>query len=334
MKNYLPSFVLWIAGLLLLPLSSLTAQSGVTSTSWCDKAIDISCGTPLNNQTTVGGTNQIVKYPNCNSYSFAGPEKVYKLATSVTGDLQVDLAIHTDYLDLDILLLKDDCSTVTCLDHSITSNSNSNRERIVYANAPPGTYYIVVDSEKDEGAFNILATCATATCNLEYTVKANHAGCGNNKGSIEVDISWGQAPFKIEWDNSNNSVWGEKITSDKKYTIWDLAPGTYLVKVTDSNGCLVMKTVEIKNIGGGFSVNFSSTDAQCGGTGYINLDISGASPPYWATVKGPINGTAEVKNNNTVIKNIPPGDYEVTVEKGQCSKTGWVTVKASKNLDF
>ncbi len=333
MKNHLPSFVLWLSCLLLVSLSNLAAQN--VADNWCQKAIDISCGTPLNDQTTVGGTNQIVKYPDCNNYTFAGPEKVYKLVTTAAGDLQVDLTIHTNYLDLDILLLKDDCSTVTCLDHSITSNANSNRERITYANAPAGTYYIVVDSEKDEGAFNILATCATSTpCNLEYTLKPSHIGCGGSKGAIEVDISWGMAPFKIEWDNSNNSVWGEKITSNKKYTIPNLAAGIYTVKVIDSKSCLKMKTVEIKDAGGGFSINVHSTDAVCGGTGFINIDITGSSPPYWISVKGPVSGTAQAYSNNTVIKDIPPGDYEVTVEKGNCTKTAWVTVKSSNKLDF
>jgi uncharacterized protein (DUF2141 family) len=340
MKNCLHALSAWIFCFLTVGIGNPLYAQNVRD-GFCDYSRDITCGIAATNQTTAGAQNVVWDYPQCNNYTFSGPEKVYRFTTTTSGTIQIDLTIHKSYLDLDLLLLADNCSTPTCLAQSITSNANGRTEQIVYNNASAGTYYIIVDSEKDVGAFDLLVTCPTTTtpsCNLEYTVSPHSISCGASKGAIGVDISWGKGPFKIEWDNTSNSVWDEHTTSSKNYTIQNLPAGTYTVKVTDmgASNCTIMKNgIQISNSGGDLQATFSATDAPCGSYfGWINVDVANSSPPYWITIKGPKSGTAQGNTNNSVIKDMPPGNYEVTVEKDNCTKTGWVTVGAKENLDF
>ena len=336
MKNCLQTFTKLILGICLF-CSAINLPAQNVRDGFCDYAIDIDCDTAIINQNTVGGPNVIWEYPQCNNYTFSGPEKVYRFTTTNSGSIQVDLNIHASNLDLDILLLSDNCSTPTCLAQSITSNANSQTEQIVYENAPPATYYLIVDSERDVGAFDLIVACnATQGCNLSYAAVANPVACGGTKGSIDVSIGLGKAPYKIEWDNADNTLWNTYTTSDKNYRIPNLPPGTYTVKVTDAMGCALMKNnLSVANTGGALDVQFSSTNAPCGSNfGWLNLDITGTSPPYWVTITGPKSGSVQITSNTSVVKDIPPGDYEITVEKGGCTKTGWATVGKDVDLNF
>jgi len=234
-------------------------------------------------------------------------------------------------------LLTNNCSIPTCVAQSITSNANAKTEQIVYNNAPAGTYYVIVDSEEDVGTYDLLITCNTsATCNLEYTVTPKHVACGATTGSIDVAIAWGQAPFTIAWDNANNTIWNTYTTASNNYAIEHLPAGVYNVKVTDATGCEVMKNnIVLTSSSTTLAASFSTTAAPCGSSfGWINIDVANSSPPYWVTVSGPRSGTVQATSSTIVIKDMPPGDYEVAIEKGGCSKTGWVTVGATANLDF
>ncbi len=336
MKNCLQTFTKWIFCLLaFVATNNLTAQN--VAAGFCDYAIDASCGVAITNQTTVGGANAIWDYPQCNSYTFSAPEKVYKFTTTSTGTIQIDLSIYTAKLDLDIHLLADNCSTPTCLAQSISSNANGQTEQIIYDDAPAGTYYLIVDGEKDAGAFDLLISCNTIPgCNLDYTATPKHLSCGNSTGSIDLDIIMGKAPFKIEWDNADNTVWNSYITSSKDYTISNLPAGSYIVKVTDAMGCVLMRNdIVLTNNSAALDATFSSTPAPCGSNfGWINIDVDNSSPNYWVTVTGPRTGTVNATSNTIVVKDMPPGNYEVTIEKGGCTKQGWVTVGKTDNLDF
>jgi len=337
MKNCLHTFTKWIFCLLaFVAINDLTAQSNVQG-GFCDNAIEASCGVAITNQTTVGGPNVIWDYPQCNSYVFAAPEKVYKFTTTSTGTIQIDLAIYTALLDLDIHLMADNCSVPTCLAQSITNNAIGQTEQIIYENAPAGDYYVIVDGEKDAGAFDLLISCSTPQdCNLVYTATPKHLGCGQSTGSIDLDVSSGQAPYKIEWDNANNTVWNTYTTVSNTYTISNLPAGSYTVKMTDATGCVLMRNnVLVVNSSSTLDATFSTTPAPCGSNfGWINIDVENSAPNYWVTVSGPRSGTVNATSNTIVIKDMPPGDYEVTIEKGGCSKQGWVTVGATQDLDF
>jgi hypothetical protein len=65
---------------------------------------------------------------------------------------------------------------------------------------------------------------------------------GGSDGQIDVFITSGEPPFTLEWGPNVNGQTGTTITN--------LSGGTYTLKITDSNGCVRTRSVEIK----GFNV--------------------------------------------------------------------------------
>ncbi len=165
-----------------------------TTPGFCDKAIAVTCGTYIANESTTGETAVVSSYPGCSANSFPAKERVYRIVVSQTTDLQIGLEIITAGIDLDLFLLSNSCSTPVCIGSSTTNNSASNKEAIL-RNLAPGTYYIVVDggTAGSVGNYNIDFTCgelncATAdpavvdlACNVPYASTTNS---GQNNVSI------------------------------------------------------------------------------------------------------------------------------------------------------
>lgn len=157
------------------------------ATGFCDKAITVTCGQYLANQSNAAETNSITSYPCVSNGTFPGKDKVYKIVLSQASDLQVGLEIGTTGVDLDLFLLSNNCTTVTCLDTSLTSNSLTKKEGIVKSLAA-GTYYIVVDASSSTAtsSFNIDFACGelnctnppTLTCDQPYS--STTVGAANN----------------------------------------------------------------------------------------------------------------------------------------------------------
>lgn len=158
--------------------------------AWCNEAIPIHCGDFLAQETTEGAGNQINTYPNCNSNTFAGADRVYVFDKTTAGDLQIGLEILTPGVDLDLFLLRGTCNAVSCLKASTTNNSNSNNEGIILEDAPLGTYYIVVDAQ-----------FADVVGNFRLELNCGYLYCGE---SVEINCG---APFKY------NNSFGEDDVS-------------------------------------------------------------------------------------------------------------------------
>jgi len=113
----------------------------------------------------------------------------------------------------------------------------------------------------------------------------------NNDGTATASIVGGTAPYTYSWSNgsTNNSL-------------SNLSSGTYTLTVTDANGCIQTKTIEINILS--LSVN---TSATCSGTstGTAMVVAQGGTQPYsylWS------NG----QTNNSAT-NLNAGTYTVTV---------------------
>ena len=175
------------------------ASSGNT---WCLNATPLFCGNYLPYETTIGENNSLSSYPGCTSSFMAGPDKVYVINKTVTGDLQIGLEILTQNLDLDIFLLAGDCYAVTCLASSTTSNTYSNNEGILYPDAPNGIYYLVVDAQyaNASGNYRLEMSCGDLDCtnaiplvcntpyqgtNINGTNSVSLYTCNNNNTNVE-----------------------------------------------------------------------------------------------------------------------------------------------------
>lgn len=129
-------------------------------------AIPVSCGSYNSGDTQ--GNHQGVSQYGCRIWNESGPEQVYVLNTTVTQTITATLSDFPPLIDLDVFILSDP-NPSACV--GVTNDTFA-----VVTNAPPGTYYIVVDGfEGDSGPYALDISCplepqqATATPTLTPT---------------------------------------------------------------------------------------------------------------------------------------------------------------------
>jgi C1A family cysteine protease len=124
-----------------------TNCSGVTPGLACPQGAIINPGTTYMGETTLDGANHVSAY-SCTSRVESGPEKVYQVTTTTAGDLTAMLSNQSN--DLDVFILSD-CDPKSC--RAFGANTAT------YANAPAGTYYLVVDGNNGaQGTYDLKAT--------------------------------------------------------------------------------------------------------------------------------------------------------------------------------
>ena len=123
-------------------------------------------------------------------------------------------------------------------------------------------------------------------CTLTTTATPNGVFCGETTGFIEVAINGGIPPYKIEWDNADNSIWAEALTNDKNFTIEDLPPGWFKVKIMDADGCRETHSVKIDVNASNLTYTIEPSE-PCSPNGSFIIRIAGSSPPYWIILDGP-----------------------------------------------
>lgn len=130
------------------------------------------------------------------------------------------------------------------------------------------------------------------TPNLNVTTVSSN--CNQNTGSASVTITNGQAPYLIYWSSGSTQP-----------SASNLAPGQYVVSVTDANGCLSTATSMIAS--NGLSQTGIPTGTLCYGSsnGSVNVTTTGGTAPLvysWS------NGATTED-----LSNCPGGPYELTI---------------------
>jgi gliding motility-associated-like protein len=154
---------------------------------------------------------------------------------------------------------------------------------------------------------------------LTFDVLKNDIRCfGTAEGSAQVtNIGAGQTIAGYAWSNGG-------ITD----RIGNLQPGTYIVTLTNANGCQDADTVTIVEPPA-LLLEFDISPVNCFGdsSASISLTVSGGTPAYtynWAT-----GGILPVLNQ------IPAGDYPVIVTDGKgCSISDTITVQVPETLNI
>ncbi|WP_343635106.1 T9SS type A sorting domain-containing protein [Fluviicola sp.] len=148
----------------------------------------------------------------------------------------------------------------------------------------------------------------------DLSVTTGSSNCNQSTGSASVAITNGQSPYSIYWSN------GSTISSAS-----DLAPGQYLVSVTDANGCLSTSTAMVGS--NGISQTGVPVGASCYGTnnGAINVTVSnGTAPLTYAWSNG---ATSED------ITGLAGGPYELTITDAVgCVSTATYTVQEPQQI--
>jgi len=157
-----------------------TSTCGTATGLNCTNAINLTCGQTYSG-TTVGGASNVTTY-SCQTWSESGPEKVHKITTTATGTLTATLS-NLGSNDLDVFILSS-CNENACVASGDLTAS--------YANAPAGTYYIVVDGYSGaSGTYTLNVTCngSTASCDTITNV-----GSSENLTYYTLTSQWGYIP--------------------------------------------------------------------------------------------------------------------------------------------
>jgi hypothetical protein len=125
------------------------------------------------------------------------------------------------------------------------------------------------------------------------------AACGQSNGSASVVATGGAGGYTYHWNS---------IPVQTNATATNLPAGSYIVTVTDANGCIMTETVGVSDISGPALQAGTFTNVTCfgGSDGTLSVIASGGTGPYtfqWAPSGG----------SDTIARNLHAGAYSVTV---------------------
>jgi len=176
-------------------------------------------------------------------------------------------------------------------------------------NLLPGVYEVlVIDKNGCKAIDNTrLDNIDCANSNFRAQLISQDILCRNaNDGIIKAVASGGNSPYTYSWTGSN-------ATGN---TINNLAPGNYLVTVTDSKNCTVSATQTINQPATPLTLSLSKTNETYfnASNGTATANATGGTSPYqyiWSSGSG-----------GNVINTLPGGNYSVEViDANACSKT-------------
>ena len=192
--------------------------------------------------------------------------------------------------------------------HSIVWNTGATTATITDLTA--GTYTATVTDNR--GCVRTASTTVgTRSTGPVTTADIEQPRCnGVDDGRIELTTTGGIAPYTYVWDDDANAP------RDRS----GLAPGTYVVTVTDAVGCFREETyviiaaeeLVIRALPTTFFPDYFHVSAYGATDGALLAEATGGSAPYtfvWTSVEA---GTTVTRNGQTV-DNLPGGDYSLTV---------------------
>jgi hypothetical protein len=160
------------------------------------------------------------------------------------------------------------------------------------SNLSPGLYSITISEAS--GCFVVESFAIDSSLALQVTYLVEHSSCGEQNGSIALEIEGGMGPYSILWS-----------TGDSTAMVGSLAGGAYGVTVEDSSGCSQSLSLEVED-SEGIVVQVIKTHESCEGCedGSAILLAQGAESYTYQWNDG-FTGSEQ--------QNLAPGSYSVTV---------------------
>ncbi|MEP7170257.1 MAG: hypothetical protein ABI855_12870, partial [Bacteroidota bacterium] len=170
-----------------------------------------------------------------------------------------------------------------------------------------GTYSVnITDANGCTKSASGIITQPTGALSASTSITQNVSCYAGANGSVDLTVNGGTSPYIYSWSNGANTQ-----------NISGLISGTYIVNITDANGCTTTQSAAISQPLGSLTANISaSQNVSCfGGTnGTINLTVNGGTVPYaynW-------NNGATTQN----ISNLSSGTYTVSItDANGCTNT-------------
>ena len=178
------------------------------------------------------------------------------------------------------------------------------------SNLSAGTYTVTVTDANN--CTTSASTVISQPAALHLTTATNPASCGSANGSANVSTGGGAGTFSFSW-----SPGGSTLSS-----VTNLSAGTYIVTVTDGNGCSATASANVSNIGGPVINASVNNNVSCAGgsNGSATVNVSSGTAPYtyqWS----PSGGTSATATN------LAAGIYSVSVaDANGCLSAASVTI--------
>ncbi|MEM1323345.1 MAG: gliding motility-associated C-terminal domain-containing protein [Bacteroidota bacterium] len=142
--------------------------------------------------------------------------------------------------------------------------------------------------------------------------------CDAANGLIEIDITGGEQPYTLQWDNGGQ---------DNLLT--DLRSGQYSVLVSDARGCSASLSVTVPHHAMPVIESIETTPANCQDfMGTASVVVADLDEPYdytWTNAEGVMVGI------NPTVDDLGSGQYTVLIEDSYgCSTSAEVTVGSSE----
>lgn len=194
---------------------------------------------------------------------------------------------------------------------------NTGSSATIQNNLSAGTYTVTTTDAngcQDSMTFNLIDTTITIMVSKMVT----QATCGNANGSISVTPTNGSPSYQYLWSNGQASS-----------SLMNLDSATYVVTITDGNGCMGVDTTVITNTLG-VTVSTSSTNSTCGNAdGDATVTVLTGTAPYtyqW--------DTAAASQTTAMATGLSAGNYNVSVtDTTGCSLATQVSVSDSGTLN-
>ena len=170
---------------------------------------------------------------------------------------------------------------------------------------PAGIYTVAIRDAN--GCTSTASATITQPPLLTAAVATVDATCGASNGSASVTPAGGTAPYTYFWSPGNTTT----------SSISSVPAGSYSVVITDANGCRLIQSVAVSNIGGPTLANGSVVPVLCAGamTGAATMQVSGGTAPFqyqWSPSGGTgLNATG-----------LAAGTYSFTVRDGNNCVSG------------
>ena len=193
-------------------------------------------------------------------------------------------------------------------DYSYIWSNNGTTATIT--NLSPGDYMVTVTDANDCTATSVVTVNSFDCGGFSISLTTQNISCFNvNDGMAAVINNGGQGPYEYDWNIGVNT-----------FAINNLAPGLYMVTVTDANDCSgVLETTITQPAELVADVSSTNESANGANDGTATAAPNGGTPPY----------TYNWSNNSTSpsITNLSPGDYTVTIVDGNdCTYMETITV--------
>lgn len=296
---------------------------------YCGESIELDCGEPFkyNNSFGTDGVSLYTCGTNVFNVENNGPEVVHYFTTTTAGEVEINLTGLSSNLELFLLGA---CDRGECIRYS-QRPGNQPEQLNVFLEA--GTYYVVVDGYNGATSdYTLQVNCANS-CNLDFAnITVTPGICGSNNGSITVTTSGGIPGYVVSY---TGPVSGSFSTAGKTYILDKLPPGTYSLKQTDSQGCVVEESVTVPSTGS-LEMEVAAFDAGCEDTGYLAVEMDDGTAPFKVYLSGPKTANLTSPVDAFKLTNLTPGEYTVlVVDANGCSVTQKATIAvAQSNFSF